>query len=111
MDKKKAQNIIEETKLNDLLQKDTLIEEEVSDFEPNNIIAGFDCRETFEVLPNGNIKRVVEFEALREDSKEYLPEEHKEKLRKLEEQQNEIIELDFATAVRVATIQNEEKQQ
>ena len=50
MNNKKAQKIIDEINLNDILEKDSLIVEEPSNFEPNSIIAGFDCRETFELL-------------------------------------------------------------
>lgn len=85
MDKKKAQKFLEENTAEDFLSNDN-IQLETNDknaFEATSMIAGFACKEIFEVLENGNIRKRVIFEALEPNSKENLPEWQKEKLRQL----------------------------
>lgn len=95
MDKKKAQEILQNSTFEEFMQaEDITKEKEQSDFVATDAIAGFPCREVFEVMDDGNIIKKVEFEALREDSQEKLPESIKENLRKLQESKTQIIKAD-----------------
>ena len=96
MDKKKAQDFLKNNDFEEFMKKDKVIEEEKEpdDFEATNIIAGFPCREVFEVQDDGSIIKRVEFEALQEGSKENLPEWAKEKLKKLQDDKAEVWKID-----------------
>lgn len=112
MDSKKAQKVINELDYIDLIESDEpIFIEEESDFVPNSILAGFDCREVFEVLPNGNIRKTIEFEALREDSEEEVTDEVKEKLKVLAYKKSETIKTDFMTTLNLLLIEDKEERE